>query len=199
MKLSSFQAGERTFETENATEGMAAKGKELISTTTADSNSPLMWVRLKHLELPVGRCAHGAAILDPNTIDGISLLCLYGGFTAEGSVSETVIATSLSFPVTVTDTDTDTGTIQPTPSWSSANIIDKNVPAVKLTNNKGKESVVSTLGARFGHAMCSASVSMVQNLLQSSSNDRITTSCGGFLVFGGVSPERDYGDVWLVI
>ena len=189
MKLSSFQAGGRTFETEVASEGMAAKEKEVIS---ADSSIPLMWIRLKHLELPVGRCAHGAAVLDSTTIDGVSLLCLYGGFTAEGSVSETVISTPLSFPVV------DSETI-PVPSWSSANIIDKNVSAVKVTNNKGKGSVVSTLGARFGHAVCSASISMVQNLLQSSSKDRITTNCGGFLVFGGVSPERDYGDVWLVI
>jgi len=169
---------------------MAAKEKELAST---DSNSPLMWVRLKHLELPVGRCAHGAAVLDPTTIDGISLLCLYGGFTAEGSVSETVIATPLSFPVA-------TAGKTPASIWSSANIVDKNVSAVKVTNSKGAGPVVSTLGARFGHAVCSASVTLVQDLLPSSSSkDKTTTSCCGFLVFGGVSPERDYGDVWLVL
>ena len=189
MKLSSFQAGGSTFETEVASEGMSMKEKEL---STAGSSSPLMWIRLRHLELPVGRCAHGAAVLDPNTIDGVSLLCLYGGFTAEGSVSETVIATPLSLPVV------DAGTTQ-TPTWTSANVVDKNVSAVKVTNNKGTGPVVSTLGARFGHAVCSASVSLVHDLLQPASKERITTSCCGFLVFGGVSPERDYGDVWLVL
>ena len=189
MKLSSFQPGGQTFEAEVASESISTKEKELSS---ADSNSPLMWVRLKHLELPVGRCAHGAAVLAPTAIDGTSLLCLYGGFTAEGSVSETVIATPLSLPVA------DSGTAK-AQTWSTANIIDKTVSTVKVTKNKGTGPAVSTLGARFGHAVCSASVPLVHDLLQSSSKDRTTTSCCGFLVFGGVSPERDYGDVWLVL
>ena len=60
----------------------------------------------------------------------------------------------------------------------------------------------AALGARFGHAVCgvsAAGVARLQGTNMGKGGDTVAEGrCSGFLVFGGVSAERDFGDVWLV-
>lgn len=66
---------------------------KLTALEAGDSSDPsLQWTRLLELELPLGRCAHGGALV---VIDSQPFMCIFGGFTSNGEISEQLLAVSL--------------------------------------------------------------------------------------------------------
>jgi hypothetical protein len=200
--------------------------KETTSTAPAPTASypslqrnQLFWTLLDNLKLPVGRCAHSAAVSE-----GDVFVC--GGFS-EGGITDIVLKRALSPPVT------------PTPvlhSGNTSNLKSSNstvMYSVKVEDEEEQRGTVwcpitletasptpsapsTTIGGRFGHAMCAVSAPLLSHIhrtVQSSSSKRGSSpkeateddpdklnpiSGSSFLIFGGVSAERDFGDIWLV-
>jgi hypothetical protein len=192
--------------------------KETTSTAPAPAASfpslqrnQLFWTLLDNLKLPVGRCAHSAAVSE-----GDVFVC--GGFS-EGGITDIVLKRALSPPVT------------PTPVLKSSNstvmysvkVEDEEeqrgtvwCPITLETPTPTPSALSTTIGGRFGHAMCAVSAPLLSHIhrtVQSSSSkrgsppkeateddtDKLNPNSGSsFLIFGGVSAERDFGDIWLV-
>jgi hypothetical protein len=179
----------------------------------------LFWTMLDNLTLPVGRCAHSAAVSE-----GDVFVC--GGFS-EGGITDIVLKRALSPPLT------------PSPalrSGNTSNLKSSNSTAIYGAKDEDEEEqrgtvwcpitletatptpsvLPTTIGGRFGHAMCAVSAPLLSHIhktVQSSSSkrgsgpkeaseddpDKLNPISGSsFLIFGGVSAERDFGDIWLV-
>lgn len=148
-------------------------GRNEAGTVLADTwslSNKLKWEKRNDLELPVSRCAHGAAVVGDK-------YCIYGGFTGVGVEGDLV-----------TKILTTEETVFNTPS------------AVQWVN----EACSIDIGARFGLALCGAPKWLIHLSTPKKVTDttpdanNISYETGGLLVFGGVSVENDFGDVWVL-
>ena len=140
----------------------------VLSDTWSLSNT-LKWERRHDLELPVSRCAHGAAVVGDK-------YCIYGGFTGVGVAGD--LAT-----IRLSTEETVFGTV-PVDQWVN-------------------EACSIDIGARFGLALCGAPKWLIHLSTPKKAENAaivsdISYETGGLLVFGGVSVENDFGDVWIL-
>lgn len=148
------------------------------------------WHRRRDLELSLGRCAHSGILIKNN-------LYVLGGFREDGMICDGMTAfnnESGQNDKKVTSVSSSTGRSE-----------------IKLETMTGTES----LGGRFSMAACLAPKWLIGNVLSHVSAHpaprtifSTTTTAGiemmdsckcGIVVFGGVTTERDYNDVWLLI
>jgi len=163
----------------------------------ASTKSPLQWKRCLDMELDIPRCAHGSAILATSPVNSESSLeyfmVLFGGFTGEGVSSDYSLYRLPPSTTTSHQTSPQSGSVWTHPSCSNG--------------PKG----------RFGLAMSSISAKLLKSLQQNKrygpvfssparhcaeSWDSATTEeqlHAGAVIFGGVSVEQDFGDIWLLM
>jgi hypothetical protein len=168
----------------------------------------LCWTMLDNLKLPLGRCAHSAAVSEDDVF-------VFGGFS-EGGITDVVLKRTLS------------PTLTPTPALHAGSKALHSAekeeesrgavwcPITLKTAAPTPSAPPTTIGGRFGHAMCAVSAPLLGHIHrtvrssgskqgsrpQEASEDDIDKlipiSQNAFLIFGGVSAERDFGDLWLV-
>ena len=153
--------------------------------------APLVWRRRREMELLSPRCAHGSAIIwcrkgSSSDFEEQLYLVLFGGFTGAGVAGDITLC-----PIPVST--------QPVslPLWQSPH---------------GNSS---SLQPRFGHAMTAISSSTVKNLLANKRyapifsavakgaaevwlTDMDESAPAAAIIFGGVSEQTDFGDIWLL-
>jgi hypothetical protein len=230
LKLSDFKsvlpagAGSSPQETGSVSATEHTAGQSLI-------HPPLIWTKLDSLSLPVGQCAHGSAVVNrlspvtaasssspSTTATAVPMLCIFGGFTAEGGISDSLLCAPLHLPSLEIDSSDGKRAIGSGGVWT--------VAPVRINSSGKAPSIVKNgppapaLGARFGHTICSVSSTLTAKLMDSSAGNKkssagksattskdsaqtttenaAATEASGLLVFGGVSAENDFGDVWLV-
>jgi hypothetical protein len=186
----------------------------------------LVWTKRDDLQLPVGRCAHGAAVVGDE-------LCIFGGFTADGGIDGSLQTISLNKKTEgrrweVCSLEKAAAPSAAAKSKSGAKTGSKGGGPPKSAG--GSSSSTNVPGARFGLSMCSVTHEFVRHYhnphtapvepelaLQPTTGEaaaesspesnvsHFTASCGspqyssgGALIFGGVSVENDFGDVWLL-
>jgi hypothetical protein len=237
LKLSDFKsvlpagAGSSPQETGSVSATEHTAGQSLI-------HPPLIWTKLDSLSLPVGQCAHGSAVVNrlspvtaasssspSTTATAVPMLCIFGGFTAEGGISDSLLCAPLCLPPLVDlESSASAGQSRGATSGSGSGRGVWSVSPVRVNNSGKAPSIVAkgpsapALGARFGHTICSVSSTLTVNLKNSSTADKKTpasksttakdcsstvencaaSEASGLLIFGGVSAERDFGDVWLL-
>ena len=179
-------------------------------------SNQLSWTMLDNLTLPVGRCAHAAAVSE-----GDVFVC--GGFS-EGGISDVVLKRALSPPLTPALHTGSASVSKSSDSKASHSIDEKEgesrgavwCPITLEIATAKPPAMPATIAGRFGHAMCAVSdplLGHIQRTVQSSSSKQNShqqearkedanklnpASQSALLIFGGVSAERDFGDMWLV-
>lgn len=132
---------------------------------------PLKWIKRNDWTLSSSRCAHGAAIIN-------NKLCVYGGFTGEGVAGDLSTKVISDLPSSVSNWISETSKDSTGPRFGFALC---QVSNIEMLTHKGTKKTSAKSIAKNGDI----GTPIVKN------------GSAGLLVFGGVSAEADYGDVWL--
>jgi hypothetical protein len=159
----------------------------------AEEDAPprLEWRRSTALQLPMARCAHGAAAVLSGTPAALTWsIILFGGFTT-GGISEDVIRAQLPGPDDIADASG---------RWS-------------------KQELSSSITGRFGVAACGISLRVLNHVsgnkkyapvfsarakeavaqVQARAGDAAGEVGVAVVLFGGVCIEQDFGDLHLLL
>lgn len=146
-----------------------------------EASDGLKWIKLHDQELEVSRCAHAAAVINVPTSGSNPLLCLFGGFTGNGEISSKMSIISL-LPTGVDNGRAGDDKLK-SPVWMEATL--------------SKE-----LTGRFGLCACSFSYQRVNSVFKSVVEESVISErelseevVVGFVIFGGVSAEKDFSDL----
>ena len=175
-------------------EGQAA-GYPILGLDGVTTVASASWRRRNDIELSLGRCAHSAVLI-------MGKLYVLGGFREDGIIADNM---------TAFDAHAEEMVGMDTKSTKTSS--NKQGSEIKLETMTGTVS----LGGRFSMAACLAPTWLMGNSLahvaatptprtifstsMGTANHEILSDCykRGIVVFGGVTAERDYNDIWLLI
>lgn len=177
------------------------------------NQNQMFWTILDNLKLPVGRCAHSAVVSG-----GDVFVC--GGFS-EGGITDVILQRALSLPLNIIPAESSDSkalhsaelelVLKEEGSGGAAwcPIMFETVPPVPT-------ALANPIEGRFGHCMCAVSDPLLGHIHRAAhsrsskqdshpqgasiddSNKLNQASRSAFLIFGGVSAEQDFGDIWIV-
>lgn len=181
----------------------------LLPLTNLHRNS-LCWTLVRNLILPVGRCAHSSTVSE-----GDIFVC--GGFTSEGGITDVMLCGSMPLHQALQSGSTNVSKsddLEPLSCVEGDSGVAQWRPITLET--AGAPTPHTAIGSRFGHSMCAVSAgtcalihktsrctgsesdSREQQLGKNIDNDLNSASRRSFMIFGGVSAEKDFSDMWLV-